>query len=104
MAVELFSIRILSLSVILLIVFHLSIVHLHDLLEYLFRVNAHLLGKLKYLRVQLLEIDVVQVDLLVIVFLPLSMIDSLGLGMMHLMMTVLFVLHSELLLLLLVVG
>jgi hypothetical protein len=48
---------------------HFSIIHLHDLFEDLGGVDTHLLGNLEDLRIELLEINVVEVDLVFIFFL-----------------------------------
>lgn len=55
--------------------FHFTVVvHLHDLFEYFGGMDTHLLSDLKDLRVELLEVNVVQVDFLVIIFLMLLMV------------------------------
>lgn len=48
---------------------HFPIIHLHDLFEDLSGVDTHLLRNLEDLRIELLEVNVVEVDLVFIFFL-----------------------------------
>jgi len=68
-------------SKLLLIVFiHASttlIVELHDLLENLFRVHAHLLSNFEDLRVKLIVVDIVKVDFFISVLLLVFLVGDM---------------------------
>jgi len=52
----------------LVVFLHFSIIHLHDLFEDFGGVDTHLLRNLENLRIELLEINVIEVDLVVFIF------------------------------------
>ena len=52
----------------LVVFLHFPIIHLHDLFEDFGGVDTHLLRNLENLRIQLLEINVIEVDLVVFIF------------------------------------